>query len=317
MNERKAVEEIEEVDEAEEKSGGVAAFFDLDGTLVSLPSLERGLFRTLKYRREIPARNYFLWLKEAMRLIPRGISAILQSNKMYLRGVQIIDERGEGDAAFSSRHKDGHQAEGQASAPPRRNPRWPVPTFFAQGIERVAWHAKQGHEIVLISGTLEPLAREVARSLEAELATRGITVTIRVIATRLEERDGRWTGRVLGEAMFGEAKARAAKRLASEMRLDLWRCYAYGDSLNDQFLMAVVGRPAPVNPSKDLTSIARTRGWPLLNWDGKVSPTQKRHSALLSTNKVHREVAEKKEQHSALHNVALCRIELIRPENPE
>src|SRR6202140_4839337 len=211
--------EAKETEEAKENSGRVAAFFDLDGTLVALPSLEKRFFRMLRYRRAIRAKNYFLCLREAIRLIPRGISAILQANKMYLRGVQVFDERGEGDGDVSSWHKDGHQAEGQASAPPRRNPRLPVPAFFSQAIERVAWHAKQGHEIVLISGTLERLARGAARAMEAELAARAITVTIRVFATRLEEMEGRWTGRVLGEAMFGEAKARAARRLAEEIRL--------------------------------------------------------------------------------------------------
>ncbi len=170
MKERKGVEERKEVNEVKEKSGGVAAFFDLDGTLVALPSLERRFFRTLRYRREIRAKNYFSWLMEALRLMPCGISEILQCNKMYLRGLQIFDECDEGDGNVSSRQKDGHQAEGQASAPPRRNPRLSVPTFFAPAIETVAWHAKQGHEIVLISGTLEPLARGAARAMEAGLA---------------------------------------------------------------------------------------------------------------------------------------------------
>jgi HAD superfamily hydrolase (TIGR01490 family) len=284
--------DVKEVNEVKEKNCSVAAFFDLDGTLVALPSLEQRLFRTLRYRREIRRKNYFFWLKEAIRLIPRGISAILQANKMHLRGVQIIDERGEGDGNVSSWHKDGHQAEGQASAAPRRNPRLPVPTFFARAIEKVVWHVKQGHEIVLVSGTLEPLAREAARALEAELAARGVTAPIRVMATRLEEVDGRWTGRVLGDAMFGEAKARAAQRLAEEMRLDLGRCHAYGDSLNDRWLMAVVGRPAAVNPSNDLASISRTRGWPILNWEGEENPTQRR--------RVNRGIAERKKQQATI-----------------
>ena len=292
MKERKEVSDVKEVKEVEETGGRVAAFFDLDGTLVALPSLERRLFRTLRFQREIRTKNYFFWLLEALRLVPRGINAILQANKMYLRGVQILDERGEGDGEVTSRHKGGHQAEGQASAPSRRNPRLPVPTFFGPAIEAVVWHAKQGHEVVVISGTLEPLARGAARALEAELAAHGITITIRVIATRLEERDGRWTGRILGEAMFGEAKARAAKLLAEEMRLELGRCYAYGDSLHDRWLLEVVGRPAAVNPSKDLAGIARTHGWPVLNWGGEESSTQR--------GRAHREVAKKEEHRSAI-----------------
>ncbi len=289
MKERK---ELNEVREVREKSGRVAAFFDLDGTLVPLPSLERRFFRTLRYRREIRAKNYFLWLKEALRLMPRGISAILQANKMYLRGVQIVDQRREGDGEVSAWHKDDHAAEGPASAHRRRNPRLPVSAFFSQAIEMVGWHTKQGHEIVLISGTLEPLAQGAARAMEAELAERGIAVTIRVMATRLEEKGGKWTGKALGQTMFGEAKVRAAKRLAAEMRLDLGRCYAYGDTLNDRWLMEAVGRPAAVNPSRDLAGIARTLGWPVLNWEGKESLTQRR--------RVHREVEENNEQHSAM-----------------
>jgi HAD superfamily phosphoserine phosphatase-like hydrolase len=286
------VKEVNEVHEVKEKNSGVAAFFDLDGTLVPLPSLEKRLFRMLRYRRAIPAKNYFLWLREAMRLMPHGIGAMLQANKMYLRGVPVFDESDQGDPDDSSWHKDGHQAEGQTSAPPRRNPRLPAPIFFAQAIETVAWHAKQGHEIVLISGTLEPLAGRTARAMEAELAAHGITVTIRALATRLEEVGGTWTGRVLGEAMYGEKKARAAKRFAEEMRLDLGRCYAYGDSLNDHWLMETVGQPAAVNPSNDLAGIARTRGWPVLHRHGRETLTQR--------GGVNREVAEKKERHSAI-----------------
>lgn len=191
-----------------------------------------------------------------MRLMPRGIGAIFEANKVYLRGVEILDEHGEGDT-------DGHPAKGR---PRRGNPRPPVPIFLAQAIEKVAWHANEGHQIVLLSGTLLPLARRAASALEAELAARGVKVTIRVLATRLEELDGRWTGRILGPAMFGEAKARAARRRAAEMRLDLRRCYAYGDSLNDRWLLAAVGRPTAVNPSKGLGQMAKKLGWPTMEW---------------------------------------------------
>jgi HAD superfamily hydrolase (TIGR01490 family) len=275
VKERKEVGEPKDVNEVRKENGGVAAFFDLDGTLAALPSLERRLFRALRYQRAIGAKNYFFWLKEALRLMPRAVNAILQANKMYLRGVNIFDESDEEDGNFSSSHKSGHQARGQASTPPRRNPRLPVPSFFVQAIERVAWHVGQGHEIVLVSGTLEPLARGAARILEAEVAARGSAAAIRVCATRLEERDGKWTGRVLGEAMFGEAKACAAKRLAEEMRLDLTRCYAYGDSLHDRWLLEAVGKPAAVNPSNDLGEIARMRGWALLRWNKETDLTQR------------------------------------------
>jgi HAD superfamily phosphoserine phosphatase-like hydrolase len=227
-------------------------------------------------QRKIGAKNYFLWLKEAARLMPRGISAILHANKMYLRGVRSLDNRGEQHSDSSVWHQADHHAEGQASAPSWRNPRLPLPAFFAPAIETVAWHAKQAHELVLVTGTLEPLARKAAHALEVELAARGIVASIRVRATRLEQTNDHWTGRILGEVMFGEAKARAAKRLASELCLDLRRSYAYGDSIHDRWLLELVGKQRAVNPSAEFASMARTRQWPILHWDGKETVTQER-----------------------------------------
>ena len=269
--------EMKKPEETEERNSEIAAFFDLDGTLLPLPSLERRFFRMLRYRREIPLKSYFLWLGEGLRLLPGGFRTIGHTNKMYLHGVKSLDESGAENFVRFSAHKSGRplqfrasQAGGQASAPSKRvrcNPRWPVPHFLEEGIERVAWHAKQGHAIVLVSGTLEPLATVSAQLLEAELAALGIKTKIRVSATRLEEVGGRWTGKVLGEAMFGTAKGQAARQFAEELRLDLPNSFAYGNSANDRWLLAAVGKPVAVNPSWRLLRIAKKRNWPVLRWN--------------------------------------------------
>jgi putative phosphoserine phosphatase/1-acylglycerol-3-phosphate O-acyltransferase len=257
---RVKAEEVEEVREVKEKSGGVAAFFDLDGTLVAPPSLERRFFGMLRYRRAIPAKNYLLWLREAVRLAPRGVGKMLQTNKRYLRGIAV-------------------------------NP-WstaglnPAPKFFGEGLERIAWHAGKEHRIVLLSGTLEPLAQAASRAIESGLASRGIISCIRICATCLEVADGRWTGKILREAMIGEAKGRAVKEIALEMNLDLAHSYAYGDSADDRWLLAAVGRPFAVNPAAELGRLARMLGWPSLSWAGKENSTQR--------SRVRREIEDKK-----------------------
>ena len=248
----------------------VAAFFDLDGTLMPLPSLERRLFRALRHRREIPLKNYLWWLREALKLLPRGIAMVAHANKMYLRGLQVSDENGAEKQIDSRARKSGHKEEGQASAPPRGTPRWPVPHFFEDGVERLAWHAMRGHVIVIVSGTLKPLAGAAARALETELVERGIVARIRVRATNLEESEGRWTGRILGEAMFGKAKALAILVLAEEMGLDLPQSWAYGDSAQDRWMLAAVGNPAAVNPTPKLARIATKRDWPILRTTNRV-----------------------------------------------
>jgi phosphoserine phosphatase len=257
-------------------SGRGTAFFDLDGTLMPLPSLEWRFFRVLRHRREIPLTNYFWWLCEALKLPPREIATVTHTNKMYLKGLQVSTECSAENSIDHFAHKSGHQDEGQASAPPRRNPRWPVPHFFEEGVERVAWHAMQGHAIVIVSGTLEPLAGAAARALETELAERGIAAGIRVCATNLEESEGRWTGRTLGQAMFGKAKARAVLALAKEMGLHLSQSWAYGDSAQDRWMLAAVGHPVAVNPARSLARIVRTHHWPAFHWQGERNLTPRR-----------------------------------------
>jgi HAD superfamily hydrolase (TIGR01490 family) len=264
--------------EVEEQNGGVAAFFDLDGTLMPLPSIEKRFFSTLKFRRIIGMRNYFLWLAGAVRLVPRGISQIMHANKMYLRDVRVEMEAGGRDlpVCLCARDKAGKNAEGRRGKKGERRSqaRMPVP-LYPEAVERVAWHAERGHLIVIVSGTLEMLAGRAARLLEAELLGHGLTSKIRVCATRLEEKKERWTGRIVGEAMFGEAKARAIGRIAAEADLDLQRCFAYGDSSSDQWMLEAVGKPAAINPSNDLARIARRKDWAVLLWDQKDDPTQR------------------------------------------
>jgi len=217
----------------------VAAFFDIDGTLLAGASLERGFFTRLRRCGGIPARNYFLWLRQAMQLAPRGIETIVHANKMYLRGVRINRSPESANSGV---------------------------TFFPEAISQAAWHASLGHAIVLVSGTLAPLAHRVAIALTLRLAARGVSVQVGVCATRLEETDGRLTGEIVGEAIFGAAKARAIRRIAVEEGFDLPRCYAYGNGGSDRWMLAAVGRPAAVNPEPELESVARLHDWPVLRW---------------------------------------------------
>jgi phosphoserine phosphatase len=179
-------------------------------------------------------------------IAPSGIETMRHANKMYLRGLRVGE--------FRDEHADGGQS------------KMAVPNFLAAGVDQVAWHAGQGHAIVLMSGTLAPLARGMALALVRRLAARGIVAPVAVCATQLEEADGRWTGRIVGQAMFGEAKGHAVRRLAEEARFDLAQCYAYGDSECDRWMLEAVGRASVVNPCSRMQRLARRRGWAVLAW---------------------------------------------------
>ena len=178
------------------------------------------------------------------------------ANKMYLRGV--LEDRDE----FCNC--------GQ--------PEMAAPRFFRDGVEQVAWHARQGHAIVLVSGTLAPLAQEMALALVVRLAVRGVAGSVAVCATRLEENMGRWTGQIVGDAMFGEAKGRAVRRMAEKAGFDLSRCYAYGDCVSDRWMLEAVGHASVVNPSWRMRRLARQRGWNVLTWEEKRNLPQRAQS---------------------------------------
>jgi len=55
----------------------------------------------------------------------------------------------------------------------------------------------------------------------------------------------------------------AVQDLAQQRGLDLATCHAYSDSTNDQPLLEAVGHPHAVNPDRQLTRTAASRGWPV------------------------------------------------------
>jgi HAD superfamily hydrolase (TIGR01490 family) len=234
----------------------IAAFFDLDGTLTAGNSLEWNYFSILRLQRKIRAKNYWFWLAHAFRLAPRGIAQMLHANKMYLRGVAADTQ-------------------------------CPKPAFLPQALQQIAWHARQGHLIMIISGSLEALVKDAASRIRNELANLGINSAIHVVATQLEERAGTWTGRLAGPARIGAAKAEGVRGLAMELNLDLSRCYAYGNTRTDIPMLEAVGRPAAVNASNDLRDVARRKCWPEIIW-------QKENSRESSAKEIqqHQDVSE-------------------------
>lgn len=276
----------------------IAAFFDLDGTLLRLPSLEKRFFRSLRYRRILRAPNYLHWLSEAARLLPVGIKHVCYANKMYLRGVRVSEANHEPNKSRAPEEAKSRAANGQGSTRNRAQRKGSVtPSFFLGALRRMAWHAERGHAILIVSGTLQPLAMNAAAALEEYLAAAGIQATIGVYATHLEERDGVWTGRIVGEAMFAEAKARATKQIAASRGFDLARCFAYGDSASDRWMLESVGKPSAVNPSNDLARIAHRNGWPILQWRSE-RPSSTNSQALkrpcIETGRQHLQAAHSK-----------------------
>jgi HAD superfamily hydrolase (TIGR01490 family) len=114
-------------------------------------------------------------------------------------------------------------------------------------------HLRAGQRVWLVTATPVELASILSRRL-------GLTGALGTVA---ETVDGVYTGRLVGGLLHGEAKAAAIRALAVREGLDLARCSAYSDSVNDMPMLTLVGHPHAVNPDLGLRAEARNRGWPV------------------------------------------------------
>jgi putative phosphoserine phosphatase/1-acylglycerol-3-phosphate O-acyltransferase len=126
------------------------------------------------------------------------------------------------------------------------------PALFPEMREIIEAHRRKGHTLVIASSATSIQVLPAARFLGIE----------EVLCTQLEARDGRLTGRIDGQLLWGPAKAVAAQGLAARRGIHLGQSYFYADGNEDAALMHLVGRPRPVNPQPRLARVAARRGWP-------------------------------------------------------
>lgn len=127
-----------------------------------------------------------------------------------------------------------------------------IPGLYVEpAIDLLRRHRANGEEPVLVSGS----SVEILAPLAEELGVR------HVLATRLEIRDGRYTGRILPPQMIGEGKRRAVEAFLAEQGAAAEECFAYGDHPSDLPMLEAVGNPNAVGDDERLEAIAVDRGW--------------------------------------------------------
>lgn len=87
------------------------------------------------------------------------------------------------------------------------------------------------------------------------------------IATRLEFRAGKATGRMLDPVVFGGNKGRLIREYAEREGWDLGEARAYADSSNDLAMLSVVGRAGVVDPDRRMARMAKDYGWQTLSFE--------------------------------------------------
>ncbi len=220
-----------------EEPGRVAAFFDVDGTLLRVQSgtLYIGYLRRrgLMARRDI-VRIYWGYITYRLGIL--NMRKLASVTSRWLRGREEDEVR--------EHCKDWYQAE--------------VRRYFRpELLRKVDEHRSAGHDVVLLTGGTRYLNDLIAAELEIEY----------VVASQLEVVDGRFTGHAIPPLCYGEGKLFHAERFAEKRGIALERSYFYTDSITDLPFLERVGFPIAVYPDPRLRIEAKKRGWPTI--DGK------------------------------------------------
>lgn len=129
------------------------------------------------------------------------------------------------------------------------------PNIYPGALSLIKRSREQGHRQVLITGGIDYITRPFAEHLGFD----------DWVANSLEIKDGKATGRIAPPFIAGPNKAAWVREYAREHDVDLERSFAYADSGSDLPLLTSVGYPAAVNPDRSLRTTARSYNWPILD----------------------------------------------------
>lgn len=215
----------------------IAAYFDLDGTLLNASS-EKTLTGILAKRRP--------W-----RIPHATVAWTLGTIFGLLRGKSAYDAlRNRGHLSLASwRLLEKYSEEIATSI---LKPR------ISQGAwERLDWHRRQGHRLVLVTATVAPMAEAMARVLNMD----------EVYGCGPEERSGWLSGSERGWSVpRRKGKVTVVERDAEENGHDLSKCFGYGNTLADSWFMRICGHAVAVNPERPLQKFAEEKGWEIVHW---------------------------------------------------
>jgi HAD superfamily hydrolase (TIGR01490 family) len=138
------------------------------------------------------------------------------------------------------------------------------PMVYDEAVALIEEHRVAGRDVVIVSTSGSEVVEPIGEMLGVD----------HVIATRMVEQDGRYTGEI-GFYAYGPGKAAAIRDLADQFGYDLAQCYAYSDSETDVPMLSAVGHPYAVNPDRGMRRAAAENGWPILQFTTPVEMRQR------------------------------------------
>ena len=221
-----------------QKNGQAAAFYDLEGTLLST-----NLVHTLAFyaRRQ---QGLFKTIKKSIGTFAK--LPLFGATDLYSRNVfnEFFFKSYEGESEDRLRYFSEELFEEVLK-----------PAIFDGTPELIAQSKKIGQRQVVITGALDFTIDKLMTHLGID----------DYAANRLEFVNGYATGRILPPIMASATKAKWMREYAEKNDINLSESYAYSDSISDLPMLSIVGHPVAINPDFRLKQTATQHDWAILD----------------------------------------------------
>ncbi len=220
------------------KNGQSAAFYDLEGTLVSTNLVhtlafyskrQQGLFKTIKRS-----------VGTLVKLPAFGITDLYSRNVFN----EFFFKSYEGESEDRLRYFSEELFEEVLK-----------PAIYPGTQELINQSKKLGQRQIVITGALDFTIDKLMDYLGIDVCK----------ANRMEFVNGYSTGRILPPVMASATKAKWMREYAEKENINLSQSYSYSDSISDLPMLSIVGHPVAVNPDFRLKQTALQHDWAILN----------------------------------------------------
>ncbi len=133
-----------------------------------------------------------------------------------------------------------------------------APRIREKALSQIQWHKNRGDIVIFISASFDCVVQLLADE----------TQVYRQTSTKMEIKDGYYTGKVDGLPVEGDQKPLCLVQYANEefgegnWVLD----YSYADHGTDIPILEMSQHPVAVNPKRELKTVAQRRGWDIVEW---------------------------------------------------
>ncbi len=220
------------------KNGQAAAFYDLEGTLVST-----NLVHTLAFYAQ---RQAGIWQTAKKSIGTLAKLPLFGVTDLYSRNVfnEFFFKSYEGESFDRLRFFADELFEEVLK-----------PAIYPGTSELIAQSKKIGQKQIVITGALDFTVEPLMNYLGVD----------HFIANRLEFVNGYATGRLLPPVMASATKAKWIREYAEQENINLSESYAYSDSISDLPMLSIVGHPVAIHPDFRLKQTALQHDWAILD----------------------------------------------------